>query len=431
MTETEKVCNMIIARDRYLNQIIDYMGDGQIKVITGIRRCGKSVLLFNLFNDYLLSHGVKEEDIIKIQLDQRKNSKYRNPIVLADYIESIVSNSKKNYFVFIDEIQFCFEVDDPNNKGHKISIYDLLNELKSYSNLDVYVTGSNSQMLSKDIATQFRGRASKIHVWPLSFTEYHSYYNRDVRDDFDQYMIYGGMPYLLTRKNDQQKKDHLTALYDEIYVKDIVERYNIQKIDILEKILNYLSSSISSLTNPNNIVKALKEQEDIKTTSNTVASYLSYIEDTFLIEKAQRYDIKGKKYFDYPNKYYFCDVGLRNARLNFRQQDRGHIMENIIYNELRMRGYSVDVGVVEERRNNDRINREIDFVVNYGDKKLYIQSAYEIPTNQKSQNETASLKLTDDFFQKIIIQRDITGQYTDADGIIHWNIIDFLLGQLP
>ena len=249
---------MVIARDRYLNKIIDYMGDGQIKVITGIRRCGKSVLLFELFIDYLLSQGVKEEQIVKVQLDQRKNAKYRNPIVLADYIESLVKNKKKTYYILIDEIQFCFEVDDPDNEGQKISIYDLLNELKSYPNLDVYVTGGNSKMLSKDIETQFRGRATGIHVWPLSFAEYHSYYNRDARDDFDQYMIYGGMPYLLTRKNDNQRKEYLISLYDEVYVKDIKERNGIQKIDILEKMLDYLSSSISSLTNPNNIAKALR-----------------------------------------------------------------------------------------------------------------------------------------------------------------------------
>ena len=418
---------MIIPRDRYLKRIIDYMGDGQIKVITGIRRCGKSVLLFDLFNDYLLSQGVKPERIIKIQLDQRKNAKYRNPIVLAEYIESFIQNDKEIYYVFIDEIQFCFEVDDPDNEGQIITIYDLLNELKSYPNLDVYVTGSNSRMLSKDIETEFRGRASKVHVWPLSFAEYHSFYKRDKRDDFDQYMIYGGMPYLLTRKNDNQRKDYLTSLYNEVYIKDIVERNKVQRVDILEKMLDYLSSSISSLTNPTNIANALKEEEDIKTNSHTVAMYLAHIEDAFLIEEAKRYDIKGKRYFDYPNKYYYCDIGLRNTRLNFRQQDLGHIMENIIYNELRMRGYSVDVGVVEEKTSKTRKQREIDFIVNYGDKKLYIQSAYEIPTEEKENSETASLKLTGDFFQKIVIQRDIVGQYTDESGIIHYNIIDFLL----
>ncbi len=418
---------MIIPRDRYLKRIIDYMGDGQIKVITGIRRCGKSVLLFDLFNDYLLSQGVKPERIIKIQLDQRKNAKYRNPIVLAEYIESFIQNDKEIYYVFIDEIQFCFEVDDPDNEGQIITIYDLLNELKSYPNLDVYVTGSNSRMLSKDIETEFRGRASKVHVWPLSFAEYHSFYKLDKRDDFDQYMIYGGMPYLLTRKNDNQRKDYLTSLYNEVYIKDIVERNKVQRVDILEKMLDYLSSSISSLTNPTNIANALKEEEDIKTNSHTVAMYLTHIEDAFLIEEAKRYDIKGKRYFDYPNKYYYCDIGLRNTRLNFRQQDLGHIMENIIYNELRMRGYSVDVGVVEEKTSKTRKQREIDFIVNYGDKKLYIQSAYEIPTEEKENSETASLKLTGDFFQKIVIQRDIVGQYTDESGIIHCNIIDFLL----
>ena len=388
---------MIVPRDRYLNRIIDYMGDGQIKVITGIRRCGKSVLLFNIFNDYLLEHGVKEEQIIKIQLDQRRNDKYRNPIVLADYIENLVKDDKETYYVFIDEIQFCLEADSPNNPGEKITIYDLLNELKAYPNLDVYVTGSNSQMLSKDIETQFRGRASRIHVWPLSFAEYHSFYQRDKREDFDQYMIYGGMPYLLTRKNNEQRVDHLISLYDEVYVKDIVERNKIQKIDVIEKILDFLSSNISSLTNPTNMAKALKEEESIDASANTVASYVSYIEDAFLVEKAKRYDVKGKRYFEYPYKYYYSDIGLRNARLNFRQQDHGHIMENIIYNELRMRGYSVDIGVVEEKTMKNTKQREIDFIVNYGDKKLYIQSAYEMPTSEKAESETASLKLTKDF----------------------------------
>ena len=420
---------MIVPRDRYLNRIIDYMGDGQIKVITGIRRCGKSVLLFNIFNDYLLEHGVKEEQIIKIQLDQRRNDKYRNPIVLADYIENLVKDDKETYYVFIDEIQFCLEADSPNNPGEKITIYDLLNELKAYPNLDVYVTGSNSQMLSKDIETQFRGRASRIHVWPLSFAEYHSFYQRDKREDFDQYMIYGGMPYLLTRKNNEQRVDHLISLYDEVYVKDIVERNKIQKIDVIEKILDFLSSNISSLTNPTNMAKALKEEESIDASANTVASYVSYIEDAFLVEKAKRYDVKGKRYFEYPYKYYYSDIGLRNARLNFRQQDHGHIMENIIYNELRMRGYSVDIGVVEEKTMKNTKQREIDFIVNYGDKKLYIQSAYEMPTSEKAESETASLKLTKDFFQKIVIQRDVVGQYTDEDGILHCNVIDFLMDE--
>ena len=427
MCEMEK--NMIIPRDRYLNRIIDYMGDGQIKVITGIRRCGKSVLLFNIFNDYLLEQGVKEEQIIKIQLDQRKNDKYRNPIVLADYIENLVKDSKDTYYVFIDEIQFCLKVDSPNNPGEKITIYDLLNELKSYPNLDVYVTGSNSTMLSKDVETQFRGRASRIHVWPLSFTEYHSFYQRDKREDFDQYMIYGGMPYLLTRKNNQQRVDHLISLYDEVYVKDIVERNKIQKVDVIEKILDFLSSNISSLTNPTNMAKALKEDESIDASANTVASYVSHIEDAFLVEKAKRYDVKGKRYFEYPYKYYYSDIGLRNARLNFRQQDYGHIMENIIYNELRMRGYSVDIGVVEEKTMKNTKQREIDFIVNYGDRKTYIQSAYEMATEEKTESELASLKLTKDFFQKIVIQRDVIGQYTDEDGIIHCNVIDFLLDE--
>lgn len=441
--------NMLIDRKHYLQQIIDYLDDGQIKVITGIRRSGKSVLLFDLFGNYLLSQGVKEDEIIKIQLDQRKNAKLRNPIVLADYIEHLAKERKNTkIYVFIDEIQFCLEVPDPDNKGEKINIYDLLNEIRAYPNLEVFITGSNSRMLSKDIATQFRGRASKIHIYPFSFAEFHSYSQQDKRDDFDQYLIYGGMPYLLTRKNDLQKKNYLMSLYDEVYLKDIKERNKIEKIDVLEKILDYLSSSISSLTNPNNIANALQSMNNVKISPSTVAVYLDHIQDAFLVEQAKRYDIKGKRYFDYPHKYYYCDVGLRNARLNFRQQDRGHLIENIIYNELRMRGYSVDVGVVVDTNSTSSsssastttsssapssvstsINREIDFVVNYGDKKVYIQSAYDIPSAEKEKSETASLKMTGDFFQKIVIRNDISGKYTDNNGIIHYNIIDFLLAD--
>lgn len=420
---------MIIARDRYLTRIIDYMWDGQIKVITGIRRCGKSVLLFDLFYQYLLNQGVKKENIITIKLDQIYDTKYRNPLVLADYVSGIVKKSTKQFYLLIDEVQYSYEVDDPYNKGYKLGIYDLLNGLKSYSNLDVYVTGSNSKMLSKDIETQFRGRASKIHVWPLSFKEYFSFYKENPRENFELYMIYGGMPYLLSCKNINQRKEYLSSLFNEVYVKDIKERCKIEKIDLLEKILDYISSTIGSLTNPNSITKALKNDEDIKTTNHTVQTYLNCIKDAFLIEQAKRYDVRGKKYFDYPNKYYYCDTGLRNTRVNFRQHDQEFIMENIIYNELRMRGYSVDIGVISDRTNGSKINREIDFVVNYGDKRSYIQSAYMMESDKKKLNELTPLKLTGDFFQKIIIQRDVVGKYMDENGMLHCNIVDFLLDE--
>ena len=417
----------MIQRDLYLQKIIDYMWDGQIKVITGIRRAGKSTLLFDLFYDYLLKKGVKAENIIKLQLDKRKDSKYRNPIVLAEYVENQVSKSKEKFYLFIDEIQFCYSVPDPDNEGYEITVYDMLNELKDYKNLDVYVTGSNSKMLSKDISTEFRGRSSQIHVYPFSFSEFHAAKGGDKRDNFDSYMIYGGLPYLLHLKNDEQYKQYLTNLFDEVYIKDIVERNKIERTDILEDILNVLSTFISSLTNPLNITNTLKSVKKEKLSSNTVSDYISYCEDAFLISEAQRYDVKGKHYFDYPNKYYFTDIGLRNARLGFRQLDSGHIMENIIYNELLIRGYSVDVGVVVDRRGGSNVQKEIDFVVNKGDKRVYIQSAWQMNTDEKITAELDSLKLAKDFFSKIIIQNDIPHHYTDNDGIIHCNLIEFLL----
>lgn len=419
----------MISRDSYLQTIIDYMWDGQIKVITGIRRCGKSVLLFELFNDYLIRSGVEPEKIIKIELDKRKDAKYRNPIILSKYVESVIQHRKDKFYIFIDEVQLCYSVPDPDNAGKKISIYDMLNELKGYANLDVYVTGSNSKMLSKDIKTEFRGRSSQIHVYPLSFAEYHNYVGGDKRDNFDKYMIYGGMPYILNLKTDKQRKDYLISLFDEVYIKDIVERFGIERKDVLEDILDLLSSSISSLTNPTNIINTLSSVKNIKVSINTVSNYIEHIQDSFLVSEAKRFDIKGKRYFDYPNKYYFTDLGLRNARLNFRQFDHGHIMENIIYNELLVRGYSVDVGVVVDRRNNSNIQKEIDFVVNFGDKRMYIQSAFEMKTDEKMAAETASLKLPKDFFKKIVVQKDIPESYADDDGIFHYNIFDFLLSE--
>ena len=417
----------MIQRDIYLQKLIDYMWDGQIKVITGIRRAGKSTLLFDLFFDYLLKEGTNAENIIKLQLDKRKDAKYRNPIVLAEFVENQVSKSKEKFYLFIDEIQFCHSVPDPDNASYEITVYDMLNELKDYKNLDVYVTGSNSKMLSKDISTEFRGRSYQIHVYPLNFSEFNSAVGGDKRDNFDRYMIYGGLPYLLHLKNDEQYKQYLSNLFDEVYIKDIVERNKIERTDILEDILNVLSSFISSLTNPLNITNTLKSVKKEKLSSNTVSDYIGYCEDAFLISEAKRFDVKGKHYFDYPNKYYFTDIGLRNARLGFRQLDSGHIMENIIYNELLVRGYSVDVGVVVDRRNGSNAQKEIDFVVNKGNKRVYIQSAWQMNTDEKITAELDSLKLVKDFFSKIIIQNDIPSHYIDDDGIVHCNLIEFLL----
>ncbi len=416
-------------RERYVQKIVDYMHDGQVKVITGIRRCGKSTLLFELFYEYLLKNGVSPENVIKIQLDKRKDTKYRNPIALAEYVEEIVSDASEQYYLFIDEVQFCYSVPDPDNDGYEITLYDMLNELKDYKNLDVYVTGSNSKMLSKDISTEFRGRSSQIHVYPLSFSEYSTAVGGDWRDNLERYMIYGGMPYLLQLKNDEQRIKYLSSLFDEVYIKDIVERNKIERIDIINDILNVLSSLMSSLTNPLNITNTLKSVKNEKLSVNTVSNYIEYCKDSFLIAEAKRYDVKGKHYFDYPNKYYFTDVGLRNSRLGFRQIDTGHIMENIIYNELVLRGYSVDVGVVVDRSKGQNVQKEIDFVVNNVDKRIYIQSALRMDEDEKINAELGSLLLAKDFFKKIIIRMDIPRSFYDNNGIFHCNLIDFLLDR--
>lgn len=407
------------------------MWNGEIKVITGIRRCGKSVLLFNLFKDYLLSQNIPEDNIIKIELDQRRYYKFRNPITLCEYVESIIS--KKNdekFYLFIDEVQFTIKVEDPENDNIIVSIYDMLNELKAYPNLDVYVTGSNSKGLSRDIATEFRGRATQIHVYPLSFKEFYAYIGGDERKALEKYMLYGGMPRILFFSDDTDKKRYLTSLYEELYVKDIIERNKIERPDILNAILDFLASQISSLTNPSNISNALSSMRKEKINSSLVSNYVQHIIDSFLINMAKRYDIKGKTYFNFPNKYYYTDIGLRNARLNYRQYDPGHIMENIIYNELLVRGYSVDVGVVVDRTNGQNLQKEIDFVVNSDDKKIYIQSAYQMDTDKKESSELSSLTLTKDFFKKIIVRMDIPHNYYDQNGIYHCNLIDLLLGKI-
>lgn len=421
----------MIKRDFYLNRMIHHMWNGEVKVITGIRRCGKSVLLFDLFYEYLLSQGVQEDHIIKIELDQRRYYKFRNPIALCEYIEELVSGKKdEKFYLFIDEVQLTTKVIDKENGGIEVSIYDMLNELKAYKNLDVYVTGSNSKGLSKDIATEFRGRAAQIHVFPLSFEEFYSYVGGDERKALDTYMLYGGMPRLLSLTDEKDKKDYLSSLYSELYVKDIVERNGIEREDILNDILDFLASQISSLTNPANIANALTSMKNEKVNSTLVSNYVQHIIDSFLISVVKRYDVKGKTYFKYPNKYYYTDIGLRNARLNYRQYDPARIMENIIYNELLRRGYSVDVGVVTDRTGGANVQKEIDFVVNDADKKIYIQSAFRVDTDKKESSELASLILTKDFFKKIIVRMDIPHNFYDDNGIFHCNLIDLLLGHV-
>jgi len=421
----------MIKRDYYLNRMIHHMWNGEVKVITGIRRCGKSVLLFDLFYEYLLSQEVQEDHIIKIELDQRRYYKFRNPITLCEYVEDLVSGKKdEKFYLFIDEVQLTTKIIDKENGGIEVSIYDMLNELKAYKNLDVYVTGSNSKGLSKDIATEFRGRATQIHVFPLSFEEFYSHVGGDERKALDIYTLYGGMPRLLALTDEKDKKDYLSSLCSELYVKDIVERNGIEREDILNDILDFLASQISSLTNPTNIANALTSIKNEKVNSTLVSNYMQHIIDSFLISMAKRYDIKGKTYFKYPNKYYYTDIGLRNARLNYRQYDPGHIMENIIYNELLRRGYSVDVGVVTDRTGGANVQKEIDFVVNDADKKIYIQSAFQMDTDKKESSELASLILTKDFFKKVIVRMDIPHNFYDDNGIFHCNLIDLLLGRV-
>lgn len=421
----------MVSRDSYLNRLIRHRRNGEIKVITGIRRCGKSVLLFDLFYEYLLSQGVSDDHIIKIELDQRRFYKFRNPITLCEYVESVVQEkANEQFYLFIDEVQLTTKVIDKENGGIEVTIYDMLNELKAYKNLDVYVTGSNSKGLSKDIATEFRGRATQIHVFPLSFAEFYSYVGGDERKALDTYMLYGGMPRLLTLEDEKDKKDYLTSLYSELYVKDIVERNKIEREDILNDILDFLASQISSLTNPTNIAYAIASMKKEKVNPTLVSNYVQFIMDSFLISMAKRYDVKGKTYFNYPNKYYYTDVGLRNARLNYRQYDPGHIMENIIYNELLQRGYSVDVGVVYDRTGGGKTQKEIDFVVNNADKKIYIQSAFRMDTEKKESTELLSLLLAKDFFKKVVVRMDIPHSFYDENGIFHCNFIDLLLGRV-
>lgn len=421
----------MIKREPYLNRLIRNMWNSEIKVITGIRRCGKSVLLFDLFYEYLLSQGVSEDHILKIELDQRRYYKYRNPIVLCEYVENTIKErNDEKFYLFIDEVQLTAKVVDRENGDIEVTIYDMLNELKAYKNLDVYVTGSNSKGLSKDIATEFRGRATQIHVFPLSFAEFYSAVGGDERKALDTYMLYGGMPRLLALEDEKDKKDYLMSLYSELYVRDIVERNGIEREDVLNDILDFLASQISSLTNPNNIANAISSMKNEKINALMVSNYVQYIIDSFLVSMAKRYDVKGKTYFKYPNKYYYTDIGLRNARLNYRQYDPGHIMENMIYSELLRRGYSVDVGMVCDRTSGSKVQKEIDFVVNDADKKIYIQSAFRMDTDQKEFSELSSLMLTKDFFKKIVVRMDVPHNYYDDNGIFHCNLIDFLLDRV-
>ena len=428
---------MEIKRDRYLNRIISFMWDGQVKVITGIRRCGKSYLLRNLFRDYLLGQGVQEDHILSFELDLARDIRFRNPLELAKAVRELVEGKGEQFYLFVDEIQMSDEVANPYNAdGRKITFYDALNDLKSISNLDIYVTGSNSKMLSSDILTEFRGRSDEIRVHPLSFAEYYSAAGGDNSDAFDAYAFFGGMPLILSRPTDSAKMTYLTSLFSEVYLKDIVERKHIQREDVLSSILDLLCSSIGSLTNPTRVADTINTKQkragENVVALNTVKSYMDHLSDAFLFTECKRWDVKGKSYFDYPNKYYCEDIGLRNARIGFRQQEMTHIMENIIYNELMIRDCAVDIGIVYSAEKNSQgkvsqVAREIDFIANSGGKKTYIQSAYALGTEEKAITENKPFALTGDSFPKIIVRHDIRKRWYDDNGILNIGIIDFLL----
>lgn len=428
---------MEIKRDRYLNKIISFMWDGQVKVITGLRRCGKSYLLRNLFRDYLLGQGVQEDHILSFELDLARDIRFRNPLELAKAVRELVEGTDEQFYLFVDEIQMSDEVSNPYNAdGRKITFYDALNDLKSLSNLDIYVTGSNSRMLSSDILTEFRGRSDEIRVHPLSFAEYHSAVGGDKSEAFDTYAFYGGMPLILSRPTDAAKMTYLSSLFSEVYLKDIVERKHIQREDVLSSILDLLCSSIGSLTNPTRVADTINTKQkragENVVALNTVKSYMDHLSDAFLFTECKRWDVKGKSYFDYPNKYYCEDIGLRNARIGFRQQELTHIMENIIYNELIIRDCAVDIGIVYSSEKNaqgkvSQVAREIDFIANSGGKKTYIQSAYALGTEEKAITENKPFALTGDSFPKIIVRHDIRKRWYDDNGILNIGIIDFLL----
>lgn len=412
---------MDIKRDKYLNDLVNRMHNGMIKVVTGIRRCGKSYLLFHIFKNYLLEQGVPVSHIITIELDQRKNKKYRDPDAILDYIESLIEDDEQ-YYIMLDEVQMLQEFEE------------VLNSLLHIGNADIYVTGSNSKFLSKDVITEFRGRGDEIHIYPLTFKEFMEAYDGDMYHGWAEYVVYGGLPLTVIMKTEEQKINYLTNLFKETYLKDIIERHHIEKTQELEDLVNILASAIGSLTNPPKIEATFKSAIQSTISLNTIRQYMEYLEDAFIINRANRYNVKGRKYIGTPLKYYFEDVGLRNARLGFRQVEETHLMENIIYNELRSRGYSVDVGVVEKRGTDEngkeyKNQLEIDFVANLGSKRYYVQSAFSMPTEEKRIQEKASLVNVKDSFKKIIIVKDVMNVTRDEDGITTMSIYDFLLKE--
>ena len=410
---------MEIKRDYYLQELIDRMHNGLIKVVTGIRRSGKSYLLLNIFREYLLSQKVDQNHIISITLDSYENKEYRKPQILLPYIKSLLVDND-DYYIILDEVQMLEDFEE------------VLNSLMRIKNIDIYVTGSNSKFLSRDVITEFRGRGDEIHIYPLTFSEFMSVYNGDRYDGWADYITFGGLPLIATMKTDKQKSNYLAKLFEETYIKDIVSRNSIERIQELNDLINILSSNIGTLTNPSKIEATFKSIVNSNISINTIRQYIDYLKDAFLINEANRYDVKGRKYIGSPLKYYFEDVGLRNARIGFRQTEETHLMENVIYNELRMRGYQVDVGIVYKRiRRQDNVQEkkqlEVDFIANLGNKRYYIQSALNMPTEEKM--EKASLINIKDSFKKIIVVKDVIKIQRDNYGITTMSIFDFLLKE--
>ena len=412
---------MEIKRDLYLNRLIRSMHNGMIKVVTGIRRCGKSYLLFNLFSDYLKTQGVDDEHIIKVDLEDRRNKKLRNPDTLLEYIDTRIAKEGMHY-VILDEVQWVDEFED------------VLNSYLKIPNVDVYVTGSNSKFLSSDVITEFRGRGDEIKVAPLSFSEFFSVFNGSREEAMEEYITFGGLPMIATMQSNEEKMKYLQTLFKKTYITDILERYKIKNEEELEELINILASSIGGLINPNKLVNTFKSVKNVSISPNTVSFYLEILQEVFMVEKSIRYDIKGKKYIDTPAKYYFADLGLRNARINFRQHEVTHLMENLIYNELRIRELLVDVGVVvvntkNEEGKSQRKQLEVDFVCNEGSKRCYIQSALRLPNEEKREQELRSLMNISDNFQKFVITEDPIKRYQDENGVVFMSIYEFLLNK--
>lgn len=424
-------------REQYLNKIISKKDNGRIKIITGLRRSGKSVLLFQLYRDWLIREGIHEDHIIALALDIWENAKYRNPTELDKYVRDRMVADGEKYYIFIDEIQFVAEIQNPyvDNPDAKISFIDVVLGFMQMKNADVYVTGSNSRMLSSDILTQFRDRGDEIRVYPLSFAEFYREYKGDKRGAWQDYYTYGGMPFVTSLETHEEKSRYLKDLFDRTYIKDVLERHEIKNdAAVLSILLDILASGIGSLTNPTRLSNTFKSERQIAIGSETIEKYIGYFEEAFLIEKAVRYDIKGRKYIGTPAKYYYTDLGLRNVRLGFRQLEETHIMENVLYNDLIRRGMDVDIGVVEYNTKDSagkkiRKQLEVDFVVNKDEKRFYIQSALSIADPEKKEQEIASLKRIPDSFSKIVVVRDYLNPWQDENGIVYLGIEQFLLNE--